>query len=62
VIHGGRRVVAAVSAGEELGRLLEIAPTAGLAFIESVSWDDELRPFDCYQAWLRTDARGSRCR
>jgi GntR family transcriptional regulator len=55
VIHGGRRVVEAVTAGEELGRLLEIAPTAALAFIESVSWDDELRPFDCYQAWLRTD-------
>jgi GntR family transcriptional regulator len=55
VIHGGRRVVEAVAAGEEVGRLLEIAPTAALAFIASVSWDDELRPFDCYQAWLRTD-------
>jgi GntR family transcriptional regulator len=55
VIHGGRRVVEAVKADEELGRLLEVAPDAPLAFIESVSWDDELRPFDCYQAWLRTD-------
>jgi GntR family transcriptional regulator len=55
VIHGGRRVVEAVAAGEELGRLLEVAPGASLAFIESVSWNDELRPFDCYQAWLRTD-------
>jgi GntR family transcriptional regulator len=55
VIHGGRRVVEAVKAGEELGRLLEVAPDTALAFIESLSWDDELRPFDCYQAWLRTD-------
>ena len=55
VIHGGRRVVEAVKAGDELGRLLEVPPDTPLAFIESVSWDDELRPFDCYQAWLRTD-------
>jgi GntR family transcriptional regulator len=55
VINGGRRVVEAVTAGEELAALLEVQPGAALAFIESVSWDDELRPFDCYQAWLRTD-------
>jgi hypothetical protein len=24
-------------------------------FIESVTWDRNLRPFDCYQTWLRTD-------
>lgn len=22
---------------------------------ESVAWDSEMRPFDCYRAWLRTD-------
>jgi hypothetical protein len=26
-----------------------------VAFIESVAWDSDLRPFDCYRAWLRTD-------
>jgi GntR family transcriptional regulator len=55
VIDGARRVVEAVTAGEQLGELLEVAPDAPLAFIESVSWDDQLRVFDCYQAWLRTD-------
>lgn len=54
-VVGGRRVVEAVAAGEELGRLLEVPAGAALAFIESVSWDAELRPFDCYQTWLRTD-------
>jgi GntR family transcriptional regulator len=55
VIDGGRRVVEAVTAGEQLGSLLEVPRDAALAFIESVSWDDQLRVFDCYQAWLRTD-------
>jgi GntR family transcriptional regulator len=55
VVDGARRVVEAVSAGEQLGRLLEVSSDAALAFIESVSWDDQLRVFDCYHAWLRTD-------
>jgi GntR family transcriptional regulator len=54
-ISGGRRSVEAVNAGETLAGLLEVEPTTALAYIESVSWDDGLRPFDCYQAWLRTD-------
>jgi GntR family transcriptional regulator len=54
-VAGARRVVEAVSAGERLGALLEVAPGTPLAFIESVSWDREMRPFDCYRAWLRTD-------
>jgi GntR family transcriptional regulator len=54
-VDGGRRVVEAVQAGEELGRLLEVPAEAALAFIESVSWDDQARAFDCYHAWLRTD-------
>jgi GntR family transcriptional regulator len=54
-ISGGRRSVEAVNAGERLAGLLEVDPQAALAYIESVSWDDELRPFDCYRAWLRTD-------
>lgn len=55
VLHGGRRVVEAVVAGEEMGRLLDVPPTAALAFVESVSWDADQRPFDCYQTWLVTD-------
>lgn len=55
VVHGARRVVEAVTAGERLGELLEVAPQAPLAFIESVSWDAEAQPFDCFQTWLRTD-------
>jgi GntR family transcriptional regulator len=54
-VFGGQRSVEAVTAGEEVGRLLDAEPDAPLAFIESVSWDRELRPFDCYRAWLRTD-------
>jgi hypothetical protein len=23
-----------------------------------MSWDAEMRPFDCYRAWLRTDRTG----
>jgi hypothetical protein len=26
-----------------------------VALIQSVAWDREMRPFDCYRAWLRTD-------
>jgi GntR family transcriptional regulator len=55
VVHGTRRVVEAVSAGDEIGRLLEIPPHAAVAVVESVSWDAELRAFDCFQSWLRTD-------
>lgn len=54
-ISGGRRSVEAVSAGAKLASLLEVEPDTALAYIESVSWDDDLRPFDCYRAWLRTD-------
>jgi GntR family transcriptional regulator len=52
---GGRRVLEAVRAEERLARLLEVSLGAPLVFIESVSWDRNLRPFDCYQTWLRTD-------
>lgn len=55
IVHGGRRVVEAVAAKDDLAALLEVRQGTPLMFIESVSWDDQLRPFDCYQAWLRTD-------
>jgi GntR family transcriptional regulator len=54
-VAGGRRVLEAVPAGEKLGALLEVRPDFPLVFIESVSWDSRLRPFDCYRTWLRTD-------
>jgi len=54
-VHGGRRTLESVVAGEAIADLLEVDRGAPLAFIESVSWDDGLVPFDCYQAWLRTD-------
>jgi GntR family transcriptional regulator len=48
-------VVEAVQAEERLAQLLEVPVGAPLVFIESVTWDRNLRPFDCYQTWLRTD-------
>jgi GntR family transcriptional regulator len=52
---GGRRVLEAVAAEQRLAELLEVRVGAPLVFIESVTWDSNLRPFDCYQAWLRSD-------
>jgi GntR family transcriptional regulator len=54
-VHGGRRVVEAVVAGADLARLLEVEPGAPLLFVESVSWGPDLRPFECYRAWHRSD-------
>lgn len=55
VVHSGRRVVEAVAARDRLATLLEVPRGTPLMFIESVSWDEQMRPFDCYQTWLRTD-------
>jgi DNA-binding GntR family transcriptional regulator len=55
VPHGGRRTLEAVPAEEWSAALLELEPGAPVAFIESVGWDEDLRPFDTYRAWLRTD-------
>ena len=53
--YGGRRTLEAIAAPEWLAELLELGPGSPVAFIESVAWDAEMRPFDCYHAWLRTD-------
>jgi len=53
--HGGRRTLEAIAAQAEVAKLLELPEGAPVAFIESVAWDAEMRPFDCYRAWLRTD-------
>jgi GntR family transcriptional regulator len=54
-VVGGRRVVEAVTAEQELARLLQVTPGAPLLLVESVSWDGTLRPFECYRAWHRAD-------
>jgi DNA-binding GntR family transcriptional regulator len=52
---GGRRVLEAVAADKRLAELLQVPIGFPLLFIESVTWDRNLRPFDCYQSWLRSD-------
>ena len=54
-VSGGRRVVEAVTARDDLARLLKVEPGAPLLLVESVSWDGDGRPFECYQAWHRAD-------
>jgi GntR family transcriptional regulator len=54
-VVGGRRVVEAVSAEGELAGLLEVDSGAPILFVESVSWDERSRPFECYRAWHRAD-------
>jgi GntR family transcriptional regulator len=54
-VAGGRRFLEALRAGTRLATLLGTDRGAPLAFIESVSWDADLRPFHCYRSWLRTD-------
>ncbi len=54
-VIGGRRTAEAVIAGDRLAELLEVRPADALAYIESVSWEVDGRPVDCYRAWLRTD-------
>ncbi len=55
VVVGGRRVVEAVEAEEKLAALLEVESGSPLLFVESVSWDAQVRPFECYRAWHRAD-------
>jgi GntR family transcriptional regulator len=55
VVDGGRRTVEAVTAQDELAALLEVDEGAALLYVESVSWDPQLRPFECYQAWHRAE-------
>lgn len=52
---GGRRKLSAVAAEERVAELLELPVGAPVAFIESITWDADLQPFDYYEAWLRTD-------
>jgi GntR family transcriptional regulator len=54
-VAGGRRVVEAARAERELAKLLEVEPGAPLLYVEAVSWDERLHPFECYRAWHRAD-------
>jgi len=54
-VVSGLRNIEAVTAEERMAALLEVQLGTPLAFIESLSWDQNLRPFDCYRAWVRTD-------
>lgn len=55
VAVGGQRSVDAVGAEPWLAAHLQLSDGAPVALIESVSWDNRGRLFDCYRAWLRTD-------
>ena len=55
VPYGGRRTLEAVGAPPWVADFLELPPGAPVALIQSVSWDEQMQPFDCYRAWLRTD-------
>ena len=54
-VAGGSRSLEAVIAGPRLARLLELHAGDAVAYIESLMWDQNDRPIDCYRAWLRTD-------
>jgi GntR family transcriptional regulator len=54
-VAGGRRTVEAVTASDRLAELLAVEPGFPLLFVDSVSWNAEQRPFECYRAWHRSD-------
>lgn len=54
-VCGGRRVVQATTARDELATVLEVDTGAAVLQVEAVSWDQALRPFECYRAWHRSD-------
>jgi GntR family transcriptional regulator len=54
-VAGGRRILEATRAAENIAKLLDVGQRAPLLLIESVSWDDNQQPFHCYHSWLRTD-------
>ena len=54
-VLGGARVVEAVPAEGELAGLLEVEAGAPILFVESVSWAESQRRFECYRAWHRAD-------
>lgn len=54
-VAGGRRVVEAVTAEDELAELLEVEGGTPMLFVESVAWGESLAPVELYRAWHRAD-------
>lgn len=54
-VAGARRSLEAINADEKIANMLEVEPGTALACVQSVSWGADMKPFDCYRAWLRTD-------
>jgi GntR family transcriptional regulator len=54
-VAGGRRTVEAVTARDRVSDLLDVEENTPLLLVESVSWNDEGRPFECYRAWHRSE-------
>lgn len=54
-VASGQRVVEATTAEDELATLLEVAPGSPLLYVESVSYNEQREPFECYRAWHRAD-------
>lgn len=49
-VSGGRRVIDAVPADEQVAELLGIELGQPVLSVEASSWDDRMRPFECYRA------------
>jgi GntR family transcriptional regulator len=54
-VAGGRRTVEAVTARDRVADLLDVEENTPLLLVESVSWNADGRPFECYRAWHRSD-------
>lgn len=55
LIYGARRTVESVAASEPIAKLLDVPEGSPLLLVTSVSWDQEMRAFDYYTSWVRTD-------
>jgi GntR family transcriptional regulator len=55
LIYAARREVAAVPAGENTARLLGLKRNAPLLLIQSISRNENGRPFDYYRSYVRSD-------
>ena len=53
--YSARRTVESVAAPADIAELLQVAPGAPLLLVTSIAWDKEMRPFDYYTAWVRSD-------
>lgn len=54
-VYGARRTVESVAAPKAIAEMLEVAEGSPLLLVTSVSWDQEMRVFDYYTSWVRTD-------